>query len=50
MQRFEAQLKSRGYPNLRVQSTVIDDEDHLTVYPAAITRGLTWALPPLEKS
>ena len=42
---FEAQLRSRRYPNLRIQSTVIEDEDHLTVYPAAITRGLMWALP-----
>lgn len=42
---FEAQLRSRRYPSLRIQATVIDDEDHLTVYPAAITRGLMWALP-----
>lgn len=42
---FEAQLRSRRYPNLRVEAAVIDDEDHLTVYPAAITRGLMWALP-----
>jgi predicted alpha/beta superfamily hydrolase len=42
---FEAQLRSRRYPGLRVQSMVIEDEDHLTVYPAAITRGLIWALP-----
>jgi predicted alpha/beta superfamily hydrolase len=42
---FEARLRSRRYPNLRIESTVIADEDHLTVYPAAITRGLMWALP-----
>jgi len=42
---FEAQLRSRRYPSLRIEATVIDDEDHLTVYPAAITRGLMWALP-----
>jgi uncharacterized protein len=41
---FEAQLRSRRYPGLRIESTVIADEDHLTVYPAAIARGLMWAL------
>lgn len=46
LQSFEQALKSRRYPNLRVQSTVIEDEDHLTVFPALITRGLKWALPP----
>ena len=42
---FEAQLRSRRYPSLGIEATVIGDEDHLTVYPAAITRGLMWALP-----
>jgi predicted alpha/beta superfamily hydrolase len=41
---FEHTLKSRRYPGLRIQSTVIDDEDHLTVFPAIITRGLTRVL------
>lgn len=45
LRKFEAQLRSRRYPGLRIESKVIDDEDHLTVYPAAITRGLMWALP-----
>lgn len=43
MRRFEAQLKSRRYPGLSVQSEVIADEDHLTVAPSAMTRGLLWA-------
>ncbi len=41
---FEALLKSRDFPSLKIQSTVIDDEDHLTVFPAIVTRGLKWAL------
>ncbi|GFE80644.1 hypothetical protein GCM10011487_26440 [Steroidobacter agaridevorans] len=45
LRKFEAQLRSRRYPGLRIDSNVIDDEDHLTVYPSAITRGLMWALP-----
>ena len=45
LRKFEAQLRSRRYPGLHIESKVIDDEDHLTVYPAAITRGLMWALP-----
>lgn len=43
MKRFEAQLKSRRYRGLSVQSEVIADEDHLTVAPSAMTRGLLWA-------
>lgn len=39
-------LESRRYRSLEVQTTIIDDEDHLTVFPAVITRGLKWALPP----
>ena len=43
MKDFEARLKSRRYPNLSVRSEVIQDEDHLTVFPALITRGLFWS-------
>ncbi len=50
MRRFEARLQAHGYPGLSVESTVIADEDHLSVYPVAITRGLKWALPPLKGS
>jgi hypothetical protein len=50
LRKFEAQLRSRRYPSLHVDSKVIDDEDHLTVYPAAITRGLMWALPAQPES
>lgn len=50
MQRFEKRLKSRGYRSLRVESTVIAEEDHLSVYPAAIGRGLRWAFPPVKRS
>ena len=48
LQGFEIRLRSRHYPGLHVESTVLADEDHLTVYPAAITRALKWALPPIE--
>jgi predicted alpha/beta superfamily hydrolase len=48
LQAFEAQLQSRGYPSLHVESIVLADEDHLTVYPSAITRALKWALRPLK--
>ncbi len=37
-------LASRHYPSLRVESHVIADEDHLTVFPDLITRGLVWSL------
>jgi uncharacterized protein len=43
--RFEQALKSRRYPNLWIDSQVIPEEDHLSVFPDAISRGLLWALP-----
>lgn len=42
---FEAQLKARRYPGLQIESVIVPGEDHLSAYPAAITRGLRWALP-----
>ncbi len=44
MASFEKALASRKYPHLHITSTVIQDEDHLTVAPAILTRGLVWAL------
>ncbi|HEY5800713.1 MAG TPA: alpha/beta hydrolase-fold protein [Burkholderiaceae bacterium] len=43
---FERMLKSRNYPGLEIRSSVIADEDHLTVAPAVLTRGLKWAFAP----
>lgn len=45
MARFEAQLRQHRYQGLRVTSAILPDEGHLSVYPAAITRGLKWAFP-----
>lgn len=45
MQTMERVLKSRAYPTLRVQSTVLADEDHLTVAPVGFTRALMAVLP-----
>jgi len=44
--RFEQVLKARGYPGLILDSTVIEGEDHLTVFPSGFTRGVKRALPP----
>ena len=44
-QGFMQQLKARGYPSLQIGNQVIDDEDHLTIFPITISRGLLWALP-----
>ena len=46
---FETRLRARRYPGLHIESTVLADEDHLTVYPSAITRGLLWAFPPVAR-
>ncbi len=45
MRTMERLLKSRGYPGLTIQSTVLTDEDHLTVAPVGFTRGLMALLP-----
>lgn len=49
-QAFERVLKSRHYPGLHIQSMVIGDEDHLTVFPTLITRGLRAMLAPAEEA
>lgn len=45
-QRFVAELKAKHYPGLPIKMTTTADEDPMTVFPAVITRGLLWALPP----
>ncbi|RZJ90981.1 MAG: alpha/beta hydrolase [Brevundimonas sp.] len=45
VQRMETALRSHGYPSLRVRSTVLEDEDHLTVAPVGFTRALMALLP-----
>lgn len=42
---FASKLESRRYPGLRLQVEVIPDEDHLTIFPRMVTRGLLRALP-----
>ncbi|MBX9909653.1 MAG: alpha/beta hydrolase [Beijerinckiaceae bacterium] len=42
---FEQALRGRNYPGLRLTTEVIGEEDHLTAFPAIVTRGLLWALP-----
>jgi predicted alpha/beta superfamily hydrolase len=37
---FVRRVKSRPYPNLDFDSIVFPDEYHMTVYPAAVARGL----------
>jgi predicted alpha/beta superfamily hydrolase len=42
---FEATLKRRHYPSLQIGSQIVEGEDHFTVYPTLVGRGLLWALP-----
>ena len=44
MHAMEKTLTKRGYPHLKIQSEVIEGEDHLTAAPDVITHGLLWAL------
>jgi predicted alpha/beta superfamily hydrolase len=41
---FARALDSHRYPGLRLRTDVIGGEDHLTVAPVLITRGLLWTL------
>ena len=41
---FARALASHRYPGLKLRDDVIAGEDHLTVAPALITRGLMWTL------
>ena len=43
-QAFARALASHRYPGLKLRTDVIAGEDHLTVAPALITRGLMWTL------
>ena len=50
LQQFAGLLESQHYPDLQLQTTVFPNEDHMTVFPLAITRGLQWVLPPSTPS
>ena len=43
-QAFSRTLAARRYPGLRLRTDVIAGENHLSVAPALITRGLLWTL------
>jgi predicted alpha/beta superfamily hydrolase len=43
-QAFARTLTSRHYPGLKVRSDVVAGENHLTVAPTLMTRGLMWTL------
>ncbi len=38
--KIDALLRSRGYKNLKLETVVFDNEDHVTCMPAAIGRGI----------
>lgn len=42
---FAERLRGRGYPGLWLETRVVADEDHLTVYPAMLTRALLALFP-----
>lgn len=43
MNNLEKILNSRNYKSLNIKSVIFPDEDHETVYPTFITKGLIWA-------
>lgn len=40
---FEKRLLSRNYLDLNIQSIIVPEEDHQTVYPSFITKGILYA-------
>lgn len=44
-QAFADRLRKRGYAGLQVDTSVIEGEDHLTVYPTTLTRALLQVFP-----
>lgn len=45
MKAFSSRLVRRSYRSLRVETHVLPEEDHFTVFPALATRGLVKLLP-----
>lgn len=45
MRTFDRRLRARKYPGLQVNTIVLPEQDHLTVFPEMATRALLWALP-----
>ncbi len=45
MNRYVTALRARHWRGLDVKATVLDGEDHATVFPRLVTQGLIWALP-----
>jgi predicted alpha/beta superfamily hydrolase len=44
-QAFADRLRKRGYEGLQVETSIIEGEDHLTVYPTTLTRALLQVFP-----
>lgn len=42
---FEKQVASRKYRGLQLTVKVLDDENHHSVFPALLSKGLVWAIP-----
>lgn len=45
MNRYVAELQSHRWRGLDARATVLEGEDHATVFPRLVTQGLLWALP-----
>lgn len=45
MNRYTTELRAQRWRGLDVKASVLDGEDHATVFPRLITQGLVWALP-----
>lgn len=45
MNQYVAELRSHRWRGLDVSASILDGEDHATVFPRLVTQGLVWALP-----
>lgn len=46
VERFAAVLRGRGYPSLEIETEVVPDETHNSIFPVAFTRGIRWLERP----
>ena len=48
VKKMEGQLRARNYKNLKLETVIFENENHVTCYPAAISRGLVELFKPNE--
>jgi len=48
LQAFSAQLKTHNYQGLDYETLILEKEDHLSVFPSTVSKGLRYLYAPPE--